>query len=461
MSDLLNAVASLVDLNVVTINWAALQQIDIILRLILQVVLFIASATFSMSETALFSLRDSDLDSLEKEKPEKAQRLRSLLDEPRRLIVSILCGNEIINIAATINLAGILLVLFGNPETAGVANTLIMLPLLLLLGEITPKTLAVRSPLALSARVVEPVLSVWVKVVTPLRYFVRIVSDGLISLFIGEARRDNNILAPDEFQMFLLDVEKEGVVSAAERRLITNLLDASSTSVTEIMVPRPQVIFIDADLPPSEIVEQFRRLRHRRVPVYRGRRDNLVGIIKEERVLELIRNKPQQDLTLDELIEPATLVPTFMRVGELAEFFKHGDHHAVILVNEFGGVEGLVSADDVFGYLTYGRGVFFDSYAKIKMFEDEENAYLCQGLSPLRDLRKATGFEIGRESEAYTVGGYVMAQLGRLPVPGEIVSTNGIDIKVISVNSLLVGDVLIAKAGHRAFKNHSLHEVPA
>lgn len=459
VSDVMSTAASFVGLDGVTVNWAALQETEIILRLVLQVVLFAASATFSMSETALFSLRDADLDQLEQESPEQSQRLRSLLDEPRRLIVSILCGNEIINIAATINLAGILLVLFGNPEAAGVANTLIMLPLLLILGEITPKTLAVQSPLALSRRVVEPVLSTWVKIVAPLRYFVRIVADAITTLLIGETRQDSNILAADEFQSFLREVEDEGVVNAAERRLIINLIAASSTSVTAIMVPRPQISFINADLPPKEIIEQFRRLRHRRVPVFRDRRDNLVGIIKEERLLEIIRTKPLQEISLDDLVEPATLVPTFMRVGELAEFFKTGDHHAVILVNEFGGVEGLVSADDVFGYLTHGRGIYLETYAQIKKIEG--GAYLCQGLSPLRDLRKATGFDVGRESEALTVGGHAMALLGRLPVPGEMIDENGVTIKVLSMTKLSVGDVLVAKSGHAALTADTAGELQA
>ena len=429
-----------------TVNWAVLEDPSIIARLVLQVFLFAASALFSMSETALFSLRETDLEKLERKKSTQAGRLRDLLAEPRQLIVSILCGNELINIAATINLAGILLALFGNPHAAAIANTAIMLPLLLVLGEITPKTLAVTKPVMLSTKLIEPALTPWVRIVMPLRASVRVVSDRITSLLIGDARGEQNILAADEFQTFLREVEKEGVVSAAERRLIANLIDASETHVTEIMVPRPQVCFIDAGQTVPEIIEAFRKLRHRRVPVYREHRDNIIGVIKEERLLELATKQGLDDIRLDDLLAPPTLVPTTLKVGELAEFFKHGDHHAVILVNEFGGVEGLVSSDDVFGYLTRGRGVYLESHGDIS--EPHEGVFQCAGLTPLNTLRHITNLPLEEELGVTTIGGLVMTLLGRLPEPGDHVADAGLEFKVVSMDNLLVERVLIAPEGH-------------
>ena len=430
-----------------TVNWAVLEDPVNIARLVLQVLLFAASALFSMSETALFSLRDSDVDKLEARDGAQAGRLRNLLAEPRQLIVSILCGNELINIAATINLAGLFLALFGNPDAAALANTLIMLPLLLILGEITPKTLAVTKPVMLSTRLIEPVLTPWVRFVMPLRAVVRTAADRITTLLIGEGRGEQDILGTDEFQSFLREVEKEGVVNAAERRLIANLIEASSTSVTEIMVPRPQVAFIDAARPVPEIVEAFRHLRHRRVPVYRDRRDNIVGMIKEERLLDMLGKHPLEAISLEDLIEPPTLVPTTRQVGELAEFFKHGDHHAVVLVNEFGGVEGLVSADDVFGYLTRGRGVYLEAHASIE--EPEPGVYLCAGLTPLNALRAVTDLPLEEDAGVATVGGLVMWLLNRVPAPGDEVNDGGLTFRVLAMEKLLVDRVMIAPEGHR------------
>lgn len=431
-----------------SVNWAVLGDPVIIGRLILQVFLFAASATFSMSETALFSLRESDLDKLEEKNAAKAGRVRALLDEPRQLIVSILCGNELINIAATINLTGILLILLGNPQAAGLANAVVMVPLLLIFSEITPKTLAVTMPVPLVSRIVEPVLTVWVKLVMPLRFVVRQIAERITSLIVGEQRDERNILGADEFQTFLKAVEKDGVVSAGERRLINNLIDAGSAAVTEIMVPRPQVRFIDATMPVPEMIERFRQLRHRRVPVYLETRDNIVGVLKEERVLELASKSPRGGITLEKLLDPPTLVPTACRIWELAEFFKSGDHHAVLLVNEFGGIEGLVSADDVFGYLTRGRGVYLEPHSRIE--ETGEGAFVCRGLTPIGTLSEAVGVPLDKDAEITTVGGLVMALLNRVPEAGDELAHAGLVFRVLEMKKLLVDKVLVAPEGHSA-----------
>jgi len=429
-----------------TIDWAVLGDPTIIARLVLQVLLLAASAIFSMSETALFSLRTGDLDRIDKSLPQQGARLRALLDEPRQLIVSILCGNELINIAATVNLTGILLALFGNPQAAAMVNTLIMLPLLLIFCEITPKTLAVTAPVPLSTRLIEPVISVWVRVVMPLRVVVRTAADMVTSLFIDRKEREENILRSDQFKVFVRDIESEGVVSSTERRLIVNLIEAGNTPVGQIMVPRPRVKFIDGSLPVAEIVEQFRAMRHRRVPVYIGQRDNIIGVLKEQRLLDVIASRDRDRIEVADLLEPATFVPTTQIVAELAEFFKDGDHHATIVVNEFGGVEGLVSADDVFGYLTMGRAIYLEEHGDIEIGDD--GTFRCRGLTPLGALRRATNLPIEETPDVATVGGLIMALARRVPVPGDEVADADVVFRVLSMDRLLVDRVLIAPSGH-------------
>ncbi|SEA80463.1 hemolysin family protein [Rubrimonas cliftonensis] len=429
-----------------TIDWTALSDPEIIARLALQLVLFAASATFSMSETCLFSLREADLRRLEDAGRPGGRRLRALLDEPRRLIVSILCGNELINILATINLTGVMLALFGSPEAAGLVNTLVMLPALLILCEITPKTVAVTAPVPIATRIVEPVMTVWVRIVAPLRWLVRLASDRITTALIGESREERNLLSTDDFEAFLRDVEGEGAVSAGERRLIVNLIEAVDTPITQIMVPRPQVAFLSADLPPAEMLEAFRRLRHRRVPVYRRTRDAIVGFLREERVLEACAAAAPGVPTIEALLAPASFAPTTQTVGELAETFKNGDHHAVLVVNEFGGVDGLVSADDVFGYLTRGQAVYLEAHADIA--EPAPGVFRCAGLTPIGALRRATGLPLESADAVATVGGLILALMRRLPKVGETVADGGVAFRVEAMSDLLVTDVLIAPEGH-------------
>ena len=164
-----------------------------VFRLVLLAVLLCGSAFFSGSETALFSLSRLDLQQLRRERNPHSETLHALLDQPRRLIISILTGNELINIAATVNAAGIFVTLYG-PNRAGIVGILVMVPLVLLFGEVTPKTLAVVNPVRFTTRIVAAPMNSWVRFVSPLRRIIRFASDRLTTWIVGEDKGAENIL---------------------------------------------------------------------------------------------------------------------------------------------------------------------------------------------------------------------------------------------------------------------------
>ncbi len=248
----------------------------------------------------MFSLSRLDMQKLRREKHHRFDTLHDLLERPCQLIISILCGNEIINVAATANMAGILVVLYGV-EVGGLLNVFIMVPLLLLFGEVTPKTIAISDPVKVSTRIIALPLTIWVKLITPFRWVIRLVSDRVTTWIVGEETAAENILQVDEFRTLVDEVAKGGDLSARERALIYQLLDAGTTEVIEIMIPRTQVAFIEADTPVVEIVNQVRSLRHTRLPVCRGNRDNLIGFIHAEDILKrLLDDMDFNTLTLEE-----------------------------------------------------------------------------------------------------------------------------------------------------------------
>ena len=198
-----------------TPDLARIGEPDIVARLVLQVLLLFASAYFSGSETALFSLSRLDLQKLRRERNRHSDALHELLDHPRRLIISILCGNEFVNIASAANMAGILVVLFG-PERAGIVTVLVMIPLLLLLGEVTPKTIAVSSPVTVSTRIVAAPMTLWVRTVIPLVWAIRGASDRLTTAIVGEEKAAENILHVDEFRTLVETSAEEGELNATE-----------------------------------------------------------------------------------------------------------------------------------------------------------------------------------------------------------------------------------------------------
>jgi Mg2+/Co2+ transporter CorB len=189
-------------------------QLDMLLRILIQILLFCASALFSGSETALFSLSKFDLQRIARKQEPNSDALHSLLEQPRRLIVSILCGNELINIAAAANMTVILIELVGL-QTATWLAAVVMVPLILLLGEVTPKTLAVINPEWVSTRiVVPPLLRRWVKLIAPLAYVVRAIADRTTTYFVGPERAKDNILHVEDLATLIQEGVESGEISA-------------------------------------------------------------------------------------------------------------------------------------------------------------------------------------------------------------------------------------------------------
>ncbi|MDX1698760.1 MAG: CNNM domain-containing protein, partial [Thiohalobacterales bacterium] len=287
---------------------ARLSDPDMIVRLCLQALLLCASAFFSGSETALFSLSRLDLQKLRRERHRHTETLHALLDQPRRLIISVLCGNELVNIAAAANMTAILVSLYGV-ERAGLISVLVMVPLLLLFGEVTPKTISVSDPVRVSAGIVATPMSLWVRIVTPLVWLIRGTADRITTLIVGEEKAAENILQLDEFRTLVEEVAREGELNATERALIYNLLEAGDTEVVEIMTPRTRTAFLNADMTVPEMVERFRSYRHPRIPVFRVHRDNLVGFVHAEDILRLVLdNTDLASLEPEAIMHPPVVV---------------------------------------------------------------------------------------------------------------------------------------------------------
>ncbi len=423
---------------------ARLSDPDIIARLILQALLFAGSAFFSSSETALFSLSQADLQRLRREKNPQAGRIRRLLDEPRQLIVSILCGNELINIAASVNLAGILLALYGDPGKAALFNVLVMFPLLLVLGEITPKTIAVSDPIKISTKVVAAPMTSWVSLVAPLRYAVRIAAEKVTTLIVGEQRAKDNILGVDEFRSLLSNVEKEGVIKHSERRLIENLVEASQTKIEDVMVPRPRIKFVSADEPVETIFQQFRALRQTRVPVYRGHRDTIIGFLHAEDMVHHIQERTDLSaMTVEDLVHPPVIVPPTKKVDEMFDFFKEHQTAAAAVINEFGGVDGFITIKDILGFLF--EDLTGHQPAEEYFEREESGVYVVSGLLKLDDFNALTRYNLD-DDHMTTVGGYVFRHLDRLPTEGEKVVIEGLTFAVLEMDGHLIKRARISTA---------------
>ncbi len=389
--------------------------LELILRLILQVLLLTGSAIFSGSETALFSLTRIHLQNLRNTRDPASEGIHALLDEPRRLIISILCGNELVNIASAANMAAILITIFGEGD-AGWINVLVMVPLLLLFGEVTPKTIAVTFPMGFAKNISARVLPRWIWLITPLREAVRLVADRVTTFVVGEAVARDNILKPDELKTLLEEGEETGAIDATERVLIDNLLEASNTEVSHIMTPSPRIRFLDGTLSLPELIEQFRRHRHPRVPVYAGLPDNVIGFLYSEDVLRLVRGGVDLErVEITDLLRPAHFVPPTIKVDEMFNFFQTHNIRSVIVLGEFGEVLGIVTIKDVLRFIF---GEITSPLGSIKDHERDGVGYLVPGDMRLLDFYNLTNIDL-TDPMMTTVGGVVFRLFGRLPKVGD------------------------------------------
>ena len=414
--------------------------IELAFQLILLALLFVASAFFSGSETALFSLSRLDLRRLRRERNPQADTLHELLDQPRRLIIAILCGNQVVNVAATAILTGVLVTLYGV-ERAAFITTVVMVPLLLLLGEATPKTIAISDPARVSTRIVAKPMHFWVNLIGPLVSAVRFIADKLTTRIVGEETAATNILQVDEFRSLLDEGVVRGDLTATERALIYNLLQAGTAEIVEVMVPRTGTDWIDGDQPTATIVEQFMAYRHKRVPVYREHHDNVLGLLCAEDILQLLLDDTDlSGLSLDALLRPAAMVPGTRKIDEMFDYFQANEQQAVIVVDEFGGVDGFLTRNDVLACI-FGRSQADSEREKIS-YDAERNVYELPGSMKLLDLNSMTNLAL-QDRRMTTVGGMILRHLDRLPVPGDKVSINGYLIEIISTDGPRVGRVRI------------------
>jgi len=397
-------------------------------RIIIFVALMCLSAFFSASEVALFSLRKSRLDHLKAKGVSGAHVASNLLARPRRLIISILIGNETVNLAASAIVASLVINWLGEGKKW--LAVLIMTPILMVFGEITPKSVALRRPELVTRLVARP-LMVFAVIATPIRWVFRYASDWIIRVLGGGRQTADNILSEDEF-LTLVDMGHEvGELEEQERKLIHNVFEFSDTLASEIMVPRPDIFLISYHMEVPQILEAIKKNPHSRIPVYRNQPGNVVGILHTKDLLPIVRSNsgPRAGQRLP--LRDPYFVPPSKKVSDLFHDFQRKKTHIAMVVDEFGDLAGLVTLEDVLEELFEALSVPKEDWQK-DLLEVEEGQYLISARMLVEDVGERLGFKLP-ESPADTMGGFVMDLLGRVPENGEQVKQDGLLFTVVEM----------------------------
>jgi putative hemolysin len=384
------------------------------LELGLFIVLMGLSGFFSSSETALFSLDSVQLQQMRQDKNPRADLIERMLSSPRRLIITILIGNEFVNVAASVISAAVVIELLG-PENKWL-NLLIMVPILLLIGEITPKTLAIRNNIAFATAESGPI-EFFARLIKPVRWLVRLVADFFITLIVGRERSRGNIITEDMVRTLAHEAVGEGVLDVDEARFIDQIFDFGSKTLEDILTPRSDIFFLSVDTPLNEVVKEQQRTRHTKVPVYKENRDTVIGVLHARDLLgvQFDSDPGMNKGGLETLLREPYFVPESKPAVELFDAFRTRKLSIAVTVDEYGGVTGLVTMEDLL------ECIFGDIYspsdptpAKYLTDIGDGRRYDVDGAIPIIDLNEAIGSGLS-DQVSETLGGLLLHEFGELP----------------------------------------------
>ncbi len=380
-------------------------------RLAVLFLLLLLSGFFSGSETALLALDRLRVKYLQQKGAPRASQLAQLLERPDRLLGGILVGNNLVNIAASVVATGFFVSQYG--ERGELMTILILTPVLLIFAEVCPKTYAAQFPEKTSFFVLRPILLVlWV--LSPVISVVTRIS-GLLTGFFHRGEQENDSLSEDEIRAIIEAGEESGVVAAEQRRMLHGVFDLSETRVRDVMLPRTEIIGVETGSSYATVLETLRSARHSRFPVYSESLDNIVGVIHSKDILDFIGKEDQ--FSLKDLCRKPHFVPESKRVALLLQSFRKRKEHLAIVVDEYGGVEGLVTLEDVVEEIV---GEIHDEHdiEEVDFRPLGPKRFLVDGAVSLRVLNRRFQLEFPEE-HVTTLAGLLMQKMGKIPVEGD------------------------------------------
>ncbi|QLG49803.1 hemolysin family protein [Natrinema halophilum] len=408
------------------------QSVVTILGAFALVVLVALSGFFSSSEIALFSIPKHRVDGMVEDGIPGAQRVKSLKADPHRLLVTILVGNNIVNIAMS-SIATALLALYFGGLTAVLFATFGITAIVLLFGESAPKSYAVENAESWSIRVAGPL-----KAAERLMYPLVILFDYLtrqINRLTGSTGAiETPYVTRDEIQEMIESGEREGVLEEDEHEMLQRIFRFNNTIVKEVMTPRLDMTAVPKDAGIDEAIETCIQSGHARVPVYEGSLDNVQGVVH---IRDLVRDLNYgetggNELELGDLIQPTLHVPESKNVDELLSEMRENRMHMAIVIDEFGTTEGLVTMEDMIEEIV---GEILEGGEEQPIEEIDADTVLVRGEVNIEDVNEALEIDLPEGQEFETIAGFIFNRAGRLVEEGEEITYDGVRITVETVEN--------------------------
>lgn len=411
---------------------------SVAIRFIVLLILISLSAFFSCSETALTTVNKIRVRALIEEGNKRAITLGKVIENSGKMLGAILIGNNIVNISSS-SIATVLAIDLLGDTGAGVATGIITL-LILIFGEITPKTFATLNAEKISLHVASIIyFLMWL--LTPVIFIVNKLSLGVLKLLRVDPDNKGTTITETELRTIVDVGHEEGIIESEERRIINNVFDFGDTRARDIMVPRIDMVFVSIDSTYQELLDIFEEYRYTRIPVYEESTDNVIGIIN---IKDILLFKHDKNFSVRDYLREAYFTYESKRLSELLLEMRKTSVNISIVLDEYGVTAGLITLEDLLEEIV---GEIRDEYDgdEEEIFKAiSETEYRADGLIKLGDLNDL--LESDFSSEDYdSLGGYIMEKLDRLPEEGDTITAEGFELKVEALDKNRIQTVLIRR----------------
>jgi CBS domain containing-hemolysin-like protein len=423
---------------------------------------FVAASAFcSGTETALTALGDARARQLRDAGGRRGRLLGLWIDHPERLLSTLLIGNTLVNVGAGALAASIAAGItagtgWSAATTVGV-TTAVATVVILLLGEIVPKTLAKRHPARVALATI-PLVRALATALWPVSTAATRLTSALVTRLGGGAPAPS--VTSEEIEYLIEMGTKEGVLDEVKEELLNSVLEFADRIAKEIMVPRTRMVAIDAAATPDELVRIVTENPYSRMPVYDGSIDNVVGILLVREIIGEVRRGPDQRIALERFLKKPFFVPEQMKISRLLKEMQRRRTHLAIVVDEFGGTSGLVTLEDCIEEIVGEIQDEADAEASpVKAIAP--GVWVADGAVPLHDLEAllnegpaaAEGADapppvrFPEDGDFETLGGFVTAMAGGVPAVGTLVRWDGLAFTVRAGDDRRVAKVEISRQG--------------
>jgi CBS domain containing-hemolysin-like protein len=404
---------------------------------VLILLLLMGSGFFSSSEIAMFSLPAHQIDAMVEQGLRGARAVKSLKEDPHRLLVTILVGNNMVNITMS-SVSTTIVGFYFDAGTAVIVSSLGITSMVLIFGESAPKSYAVENT-EVHARRVARGLKVVEKVLWPLITVFYYLTGVVNRLTGGDPSIESTYVTREEIRNIIETGEREGVLDEEERRMLQRALRFTDASAKEVMTPRLDMAAVSGDATVREAVERCIQSGHARLPAYEGSLDDVIGVF-DIRNLEDVDYDAATDLEVRDVVNPPLHVPESKNVDELLTEMRDNRRHMVIVIDEFGATEGLITMEDVLEELV-GEILVGDEEHPIEFVDDAE--VLARGDVNIEEVNEALGIDLPEGEEFETIAGFIFNRAGRLVEQGETFEYESVTLRAEGVEDTRIQKVRV------------------